>query len=365
VASGAERRRRPRTPRQPRCCRHKTRGPSASSPNARLRRLISRDDLAEAARLVDRSRGEAPDAAAAAAAKTNAGEVREPKHRAHIAVDGVEVVSRLIGRYYDGLALELVLFSLAVVVLRYATVLYANHLVDSLSEFQAAVSAGIGGGGGLSSGGGLDSAAIARLPCFVLPPRRGGSAAAAVTAECAVCLGTVEELETVRALPCCPHAFHAHCVDAWLRQRPTCPLCRADVPVMARPTSSTIANGKQQQTADDAFLLIRPRCRPLHLHPLRALNAGLSRVVAAGGAAPYPPPPPPTPTTRPAPRAAADDKAEWRGVVGAASPHLPPLSHPPTPPLRSGARPVAWRREREREEKGRGGEMVMTWPTDM
>uniref|UniRef100_A0A0E0I6I2 RING-type E3 ubiquitin transferase n=1 Tax=Oryza nivara TaxID=4536 RepID=A0A0E0I6I2_ORYNI len=333
-----------------------TRGPSASSPNARLRRLISRDDLAEAARLVDRSRGEAPDAAAAAAAKTNAGEVREPKHRAHIAVDGVEVVSRLIGRYYDGLALELVLFSLAVVVLRYATVLYANHLVDSLSEFQAAVSAGIGGGGGLSSGGGLDSAAIARLPCFVLPPRRGGSAAAAVTAECAVCLGTVEELETVRALPCCPHAFHAHCVDAWLRQRPTCPLCRADVPVMARPTSSTIANGKQQQTADDAFLLIRPRCRPLHFHPLRALNAGLSRVVAAGGAAPYPPPPPPTPTTRPAPRAAADDKAEWRGVVGAASPHLPPLSHPPTPPLRSGARPVAWRRERERGEGERRGD---------
>uniref|UniRef100_A0A0D3GVP1 RING-type E3 ubiquitin transferase n=1 Tax=Oryza barthii TaxID=65489 RepID=A0A0D3GVP1_9ORYZ len=289
------------------------RGPSASSPNARLRRLISRDDLAEAAHLVDRSRGKAPDAAAA---KTNTGKVREPKHRAHIAVDGVEVVSTLIGWYYDGLALELVLFSLAVVVLRYATVLYANHLVDSLSEFQAAVSAGIGGGGGLSSGGGLDSAAIAWLPCFVLPPRRGGSAAAAVTAECAVCLGTVEELETVRALPCCLHAFHAHCVDAWLRQRLTCPLCRADVPVMARSTSSTIANGKQQQTADDAFLLIiHPRCRPLRFHPLRALNAGLSRAVAAGGAAPYPPPPPPMPTTRPALGAAADDKAERHGVV--------------------------------------------------
>ena len=149
------------------------------------------------------------------------------------AVDGVEVVSALIGQYYDGLALELVVFSLAVVVLRYAAVLYANHLVDSLSELQAAVGAGIGGS---SSGGGLDSAAIARLPCFVLPPRRGGSAAAAA-AECAVCLGAVEEGETVRALPCCPHAFHARCVDAWLRLRPTCPLCRADVPVPARPTA--------------------------------------------------------------------------------------------------------------------------------
>uniref|UniRef100_A0A0E0R8H5 Uncharacterized protein n=1 Tax=Oryza rufipogon TaxID=4529 RepID=A0A0E0R8H5_ORYRU len=62
--------------------------PSASSPNDRGTRsaaCIARDDLAEAARLVDRSRGEAPDAAVAAAVKTNAGEVRESKHQAHTA----------------------------------------------------------------------------------------------------------------------------------------------------------------------------------------------------------------------------------------------------------------------------------------
>ncbi|BAD61240.1 hypothetical protein [Oryza sativa Japonica Group] len=62
--------------------------PIASSPNARLCRLIARDDLAEATRLVDRSRGETPDAAVV---KTNAGEVHEPKHQAHTAMDGVEV----------------------------------------------------------------------------------------------------------------------------------------------------------------------------------------------------------------------------------------------------------------------------------
>ncbi|KAF0924815.1 hypothetical protein E2562_014921 [Oryza meyeriana var. granulata] len=150
-----------------------------------------------------------------------------------------EPASALIGEY-DGLALELVVFSLAVVVLRYAAVLYANHLVDSLSELHAAVGAGMSNGGdrrGSWSGGGLDSAAIARLPCFVLSRRSGGSGGAAA-AECAVCLGAVEEGETVRALPCCPHAFHARCVDAWLRLRPTCPLCRAAVPVPVKLTAS-------------------------------------------------------------------------------------------------------------------------------
>uniref|UniRef100_A0A0E0EU21 RING-type domain-containing protein n=1 Tax=Oryza meridionalis TaxID=40149 RepID=A0A0E0EU21_9ORYZ len=164
-----------------------------------LRHLIARDDLAEATRLVDRSREEAPDAAVAAAAKTKP------------AKSASRSTSALIGQYYDGLALD-------VVVLRYAAVLYANHLVDSMSKLQAAGGAGIGGGGSSSSGGGLDSAAIAWLPCFVLPSRRGGSAAA----ECAVCLGADEEGEMVCALPCCPHALHARCVDAWLRLRPTC-----------------------------------------------------------------------------------------------------------------------------------------------
>jgi hypothetical protein len=65
--------------------------PSTSSPNNRGTRsaaCITRDDLAEAARLVDRSRGEAPDAAV----KTNAGEVRESKHQAHTAAPVVRGV---------------------------------------------------------------------------------------------------------------------------------------------------------------------------------------------------------------------------------------------------------------------------------
>jgi len=126
---------------------------------------------------------------------------------------------------YDGagVALELAALAAFVVLLRYAAVLYANHLLATLcvDVDDDGLPAGTRIDGRCASSG-LDDAAIARLPCFVSP----GAGAAA---ECAVCLGAVEEGETARALPCCTHAFHARCVDAWLRLRlrPTCPVCRA------------------------------------------------------------------------------------------------------------------------------------------
>lgn len=127
---------------------------------------------------------------------------------------------------YDGVsvALELAALSAFVVLLRYAAVLYANHLLATLSAEDGLLPAARSDGGASSAG--LSDAAIARLPCFVVVVSRGAGAAAAAT-ECAVCLGAVEEGETARALPCCAHAFHARCVDAWLRLRPTCPVCRA------------------------------------------------------------------------------------------------------------------------------------------
>ncbi|KAL0913718.1 hypothetical protein M5K25_017199 [Dendrobium thyrsiflorum] len=47
--------------------------------------------------------------------------------------------------------------------------------------------------------------------------------------ECSVCLSAIEEGEKVRVLPSCGHGFHARCIDAWLRTRLSCPVCRSDV----------------------------------------------------------------------------------------------------------------------------------------
>lgn len=42
---------------------------------------------------------------------------------------------------------------------------------------------------------------------------------------CSVCLETVNVGELIRSLPCL-HQFHAECIDPWLRQQGTCPVCK-------------------------------------------------------------------------------------------------------------------------------------------
>ncbi|CAO2161550.1 unnamed protein product [Urochloa humidicola] len=103
---------------------------------------------------------------------------------------------------------------------------------------------------GRSGRHGLDAAALAALPVTAyrrkhadtgdgVPASSSSSAAAASTSgatmatDCAVCLSELADGEKVRALPSCGHVFHVECVDAWLRSRTTCPVCRAEV----RPNS--------------------------------------------------------------------------------------------------------------------------------
>lgn len=45
---------------------------------------------------------------------------------------------------------------------------------------------------------------------------------------CSVCLEQVNEGELVRSLPCL-HQFHNSCIDPWLRQQATCPVCKFKV----------------------------------------------------------------------------------------------------------------------------------------
>ncbi|BAS77896.1 putative RING-H2 finger protein ATL69 [Oryza sativa Japonica Group] len=72
---------------------------------------------------------------------------------------------------------------------------------------------------------GLTAAAIDALPASEYERPRGGGGDPA----CSVCLEDVRGGETVRWLPACGHLYHAACIDAWLRSRTTCPLCRSDL----------------------------------------------------------------------------------------------------------------------------------------
>ena len=44
--------------------------------------------------------------------------------------------------------------------------------------------------------------------------------------QCAICH---EEDSVVRHTLRCNHTFHVHCIDRWLRDRNTCPLCRTKI----------------------------------------------------------------------------------------------------------------------------------------
>lgn len=44
--------------------------------------------------------------------------------------------------------------------------------------------------------------------------------------QCTVCLAEYQEKDVLRILPYCRHAFHVTCIDIWLKQHSTCPVCR-------------------------------------------------------------------------------------------------------------------------------------------
>ncbi|KAK4750265.1 hypothetical protein SAY87_027714 [Trapa incisa] len=43
---------------------------------------------------------------------------------------------------------------------------------------------------------------------------------------CIVCLMEYHHEDVLRILPNCGHSFHANCIDIWLHQHSTCPVCR-------------------------------------------------------------------------------------------------------------------------------------------
>ncbi|CAF2131883.1 E3 ubiquitin-protein ligase ATL42 [Brassica rapa] len=74
---------------------------------------------------------------------------------------------------------------------------------------------------------GLDKTVIESLPLFRFSALKGSKQGL----DCSVCLSKFESVEILRLLPKCRHAFHIGCIDQWLEEHATCPLCRDRVSI--------------------------------------------------------------------------------------------------------------------------------------
>uniref|UniRef100_A0A0D3EL21 RING-type E3 ubiquitin transferase n=1 Tax=Oryza barthii TaxID=65489 RepID=A0A0D3EL21_9ORYZ len=89
--------------------------------------------------------------------------------------------------------------------------------------------------------------------------RRGGLAGGILRSlnSLGVCLSELADGEKVRELPNCRHVFHVECVDAWLRSRTTCPLCRAEAEVpKARASAAATATAQSSSSLGDGGITV-------------------------------------------------------------------------------------------------------------
>ncbi|KAJ4839875.1 hypothetical protein Tsubulata_003180 [Turnera subulata] len=111
-----------------------------------------------------------------------------------------------------------IMFSLTFILLVYAKFCHRGASVDDSANRPALVRTG-------SRFSGIDKTVVESLPFFRFSSLKGSKEGL----ECAVCLSKFEDIEILRLLPKCKHAFHINCVDQWLEKHSSCPLCRCKV----------------------------------------------------------------------------------------------------------------------------------------
>ncbi|PWZ20544.1 RING-H2 finger protein ATL8 [Zea mays] len=109
---------------------------------------------------------------------------------------------------------------------------------------------------------GVKKEVLRSLPTVTYVSDSGKAAAAAEGGadECAICLAEFEGGQAVRVLPQCGHAFHAACVDTWLRAHSSCPSCRRVLAVDLPPAERCRRCGARPGAGISALWKAPTRC---------------------------------------------------------------------------------------------------------
>jgi hypothetical protein len=79
---------------------------------------------------------------------------------------------------------------------------------------------------------------------------------------CVICLAEYEEKDVLRILPYCSHNFHMACIDLWLEQNSTCPVCRISLLVLDNPESEHTAPPPPPPPPPLSSIVISPPSSP-------------------------------------------------------------------------------------------------------
>ncbi|CAL0317833.1 unnamed protein product [Lupinus luteus] len=147
---------------------------------------------------------------------------------------GIATISPTVSTHYDhdhqGKKSKTLKPSIVIVVCVLASVcsitfmilLYIKHCIDGNPS---STSRNLNDSSEERQNSGVERSMVESLPIFRFGSLRGQKEGL----ECAICLKRFEDHELLRLLPKCNHAFHVECVDMWLKEHSTCPLCRDKV----------------------------------------------------------------------------------------------------------------------------------------
>lgn len=89
---------------------------------------------------------------------------------------------------------------------------------------------------------------------------------------CAVCVSEFGDNERLRSLPKCEHAFHPECIDPWLAENSTCPVCRAN---LSQGTESTQSTAEEVQNQNQVSITIVDENQRMDTEPRERSEAAL------------------------------------------------------------------------------------------